>query len=489
MKPSKKNITCFFAGFFAYKNNINIKYSDGSDNVINEKILNMKEEIVNSVQGCVKIKSVEEEPKKNMPFGEGVHKALEYCLQLSESLGFKTVNVDNMIGYAEYGSGDEMIAVLGHLDVVPEGDGWTHPPYGAEIHKGKIYGRGTTDDKGPTIGALYALKAIKDLNVPLKRRVRIFFGLNEETGSKCVKHYVDNGGEIPVAGFTPDAEYPIINGEKGIVTCKYIRKLKQCGDLVLKSIRGGIAANVVPDYAEAEIAVLGKNAEHIKKLAEEFEEISVIVKDDSILVKCIGISAHGSTPEKGKNAISHLMKFLGRLDFSGGFKEFIDYFNKYMGTELNGESLGIYLEDDISGKLIFNLGTIMGDENEICLEINMRYPVTKKYEDFIDVFKEKMILGKLEEVYLRHKKSLYVSPDTEFIKRLQKVYEEQFGEKAELISIGGGTYAKAMENIVAFGPIFKGQPMVEHKPDEYIEIDSLMKNVQVMAAAIKELAN
>jgi len=434
-------------------------------------------------------KSVEEEPVGHMPFGEGVHKALEYCLQLSENLGFRSVNVDNMIGYAEYGYGDEMIAVLGHLDVVPEGDGWTYPPYAAEIHSGKIYGRGTTDDKGPTIGALYALKAIKELNIPLKRRVRVFFGLNEETGSKCVKHYVDKGEEMPVAGFTPDAEYPIINGEKGIVTCKYTRILNQNGIIVLKSIKGGIAANVVPDYAEAEVAMPKDKIEYIKKISEKIEEIKIEENENSVIIKCYGISAHGSTPEKGKNAVTHLMRFLGNLDFAGDIMEFIDYFNKYIGTDLNGESLGIYLEDDNSGKLIFNLGTISGNESGINIEINIRYPVTKKYEDFIDTFKEKMELGKMEEVYLRHKKSLYVSPDMEFIKKLQKVYEEQFGEKAELISIGGGTYAKAMENIVAFGPIFKGQPMVEHKPDEYIEIDSLMKNIQVMAEAIKELAN
>ncbi len=457
--------------------------------MLNEKILIMKDEIIKSVQECVKIKSVEDEPKADRPFGEGVHKALEYCMQLSENLGFKAVNVDNMLGYAEYGSGDEMIAVLGHLDVVPEGEGWTYPPYAAEIHNGKIYGRGTTDDKGPTIGALYALKAIMDSNISLKRRVRIIFGLNEETGSKCVKHYVDKGEEMPVAGFTPDAEYPIINGEKGIVTCKYTRKLNQDGDLTLKSIKGGIAANVVPDYAEAEITLPSCKKYQVKKLAGETEGIKIEENGNSIVVKCYGISAHGSTPEKGKNAITHLMMFLGKLDFLGDLKEFIDYFNKYIGTDLNGERLGISLEDDISGKLIFNLGTIHGNENEITLEINMRYPVTRTFEEFIDTFKERVSLGKLEEVYLRHKKSLYVSPDTEFIKKLQKVYEEQFGEKAELISIGGGTYAKAMENIVAFGPIFKGQPMVEHKPDEYIEIDSLMKNIQVMAEAIKELAN
>lgn len=456
--------------------------------MLDKKILEMKDEIIESVQEAVKIKSVEGDNKEGMPFGEGVQKALEHCLNLSESLGFKTTNVDNMIGYAEYGQGDEMIAVLGHLDVVPEGDGWTYPPYAAEIHDGKIYGRGTTDDKGPTIGALYALKAVKDLNLPLKRRVRIIFGLNEETGSKCVKHYVEKGEEMPVCGFTPDAEYPIINGEKGIVTCKYRRSLKHEGQIELKSISGGIAANVVPDYAEAVIALSKDKLPEIKSLAEKAKEIQIEEIDNYIKIKAYGISAHGSTPEKGKNAISHLLLFMNRLGFQGDIGEFLSFVNTYMELDLNGQRLGIYSEDNISGKFIFNLGTIYGNSDEISIEINMRYPVTHTYEEFIDTFKEKMLLGKMEEIYLRHKKSLYVSPDTEFIKKLQKVYEEKTGDKADLISIGGGTYAKAMDNIVAFGPIFRGQPMVEHKPDEYIKIDELIKNVQIMAAAIYELA-
>lgn len=456
--------------------------------MLDEKILSMKEEIIKGVQECVKIKSVEEPAKDNMPFGEGVNKALEYCLDLSTSIGFKSVNVDNMLGYAEYGTGEEMVAVLGHLDVVPEGEGWTYPPYGGEVHNGKIYGRGTTDDKGPTIGALYALKAIKDLNIPLKRRVRIFFGLNEETGSKCVKHYVDKGEEMPVCGFTPDAEYPIINGEKGIVTCKYKRKLRQSENKIV-ALSGGIAPNVVPDYAEAIIEIGNNDINKIIEIAKQFEKIAVEEYGSNLKIKSYGVSAHGSTPEKGKNAISQLLLFLENLKLNKDAEEFISFMNKYFGLDVNGIKLDIYMEDDISGKFILNLGTIKLDNDEISLEINMRYPVKKSYEDFIDTFKEKMLLGGFEEIYLRHKKSLYVSPDTEFIKKLQKVYDEKVGDAAELISIGGGTYAKAMDNVVAFGPIFKGEPMVEHKPDEYIKIDSLIKNVQIMAAAIRELAN
>jgi len=457
--------------------------------MLDKYILSLKEDIILSVQEAIRIRSVEDTPKEGMPFGEGVHRALEHCMKLSESLGFKTVNVDNRLVYAEYGQGNEMVAVLGHLDTVPEGSGWKYPPFAAEIHDGKIYGRGAIDDKGPIIGALYALKAIKDLQLPLNRRVRIMFGLNEETGCKCVEHYVASGQELPVCGFTPDAEYPIINGEKGIVTCKYKRKLEQRGDIRIISVKGGIAPNVVPDCAQAVVGLPKSKIADIKKIAENTPEIEIEEKDDSLIIKAFGVSAHGSTPEKGENAISHLLLFLGRLDIEGDAKEFIDFMNRNIGLDVNGRGMGIYLEDEISGKFILNLGTIFGNAEEIDVEINMRYPVTKNYEDFIDIFKEKMNMAKMEEIYLWHKKSLYVSPDTEFIKKLQKVYEEKTGEKAGLISIGGGTYAKEMENIVAFGPIFKGEPMVEHKPDEYIKIDSLIKNVQIMAAAIYLLAS
>lgn len=457
---------------------------------LDEKILEMKEDIIKSVQQCVRIKSVENINEGGTPFGIGVQKALEFCLELSVNFGFDVKNLDNKIGYAQYGNGEEMIAILGHLDVVPEGDGWTYNPYDAEIHNGKIYGRGTTDDKGPTVGAIYALKAIKDLNIPLKKRVRIIFGLNEETGSECVKHYINVGEEIPVAGFTPDAEYPIINGEKGIVTCEYKKNINQKnGKVILKSINGGIASNVVPEYAKAEVVVDKDTREKLKGIAQNIKEIEIEEKEEFIIIKSYGVSAHGSIPEKGKNAISHLLLFLENIDFDKDVQEFIQFMNKYIGLNTTGEKLGIFLEDDISGKFVFNLGKIDGNEEEINISINMRYPVTKNYEDFKDIFESKMNEGKFIEVFTRHKKSIYISPNTDFIKKLQKVYEEKMGEKAELISIGGGTYAKSMPNIVAFGPIFKGQPMVEHKPDEYIDINELIKNIQIMADAICELCN
>ncbi|MCG0276560.1 MAG: Sapep family Mn(2+)-dependent dipeptidase, partial [Thermosediminibacteraceae bacterium] len=181
-----------------------------------EKAIKLNEEpLIKSVCEIIKIRSVEDAPAPGKPFGEGVARALEYALDLSRSFGFRTKNLDNYIGWAEWGEGAEMVGILVHLDVVPEGSGWTYPPFGGEIHDGKIYGRGAVDNKGPAMAALYALKTLKDAGVKFKRRVRVIFGTNEESGMKCIKYYLEHDEE-PTMAFSPDAEYPIINGEKGI---------------------------------------------------------------------------------------------------------------------------------------------------------------------------------------------------------------------------------------------------------------------------------
>ncbi len=185
---------------------------------LREKIDSMQEEILEGIRSCVKIESVGGKPEEGAPYGRGPKEALDFALDLGKKLGFRAVNVDNRAGYIEMGEGEEMVAVLGHLDVVPAGEGWSHPPFEAEICDGFLYGRGVMDDKGPTIGAIYAMKAIRELGIPLDRRIRVIFGTNEERGCDCIRHYVKSGQELPVMGITPDAEFPMIFFEKGMTT-------------------------------------------------------------------------------------------------------------------------------------------------------------------------------------------------------------------------------------------------------------------------------
>ncbi|MDS1029640.1 dipeptidase PepV [Bacillota bacterium LX-D] len=456
--------------------------------MLDQQIIQLQDQIVEAIRECIKIKSVQDLPLHKMPFGQGVNQALEYALDLAKKLGFRTVNLDNMVGYAEYGTGEEMIAVLGHLDVVPPGEGWSYPPFGAIIDHGKIYGRGIVDDKGPIIGTLFALKAIKDLQLPLKKRVRIIFGTNEENGSKCVKHYVDQGEEIPVAGFTPDGAYPIIYAEKGIVDCLCVKNISpQHGPLILKDLKGGTASNAVPSYAEA--TIIGSQ-EQLDKIYQQLQpnDSLQLEKGTQLLIKSYGITAHGSTPEIGKNAITPLIVFLKDLDLDPKLKQLGEFVAEKIHQETDGQSLGISLQDSISGKLTVNLGTIKLSENQIAFELNIRYPVTKKYEDFMPQLQKMLDDANIELQEIRHDPPLYVEPNTPLIQALKKVYEEKTGQEAELLAIGGGTYAKAMPNIVAFGPTFPGEPDQDHQPDEHMSIDHILKNVQIMAAAIYELA-
>ena len=460
---------------------------------INEKIDSMKEELISATQKVLKIKSVQDDPKPGMPFGEGVSNTLDAALEISKKLGFKTVNVDGYVGYAEYGQGEDYVGILGHLDVVPEGNGWKYPPYGAEIHDGKMYARGSMDDKGPIMATLFGLKAIMDLKMPLTKKVRIIFGTNEETGSSEIAYYLKKE-KPPVSGFTPDAEYPIIYGEKGITIFNVVKELnvKSNGPTSIKYIKGGLRPNMVPDYTEAGILTDDKSA--FIKLVQEYVkktgfDIKAVDNDEMVILKSVGVGAHGSLPQLGKNAIMQLFDFLGSLQLAKcDIVEFIEFMNKNVGFDVYGDKFGVGLEDKESGKLSFNIGIIDMNQDKVTMALNLRYPVTFKLDDMMKPFNDRIKGTGIIIENLEHQEPLFFPADHPLIKTLQKVYTEQTGQKATLLAIGGGTYAKEMPNIVAFGPIFPGQIDLDHQTNEYIEIDSLVKNTKIYAHAIYELA-
>ena len=461
--------------------------------MISKKIDELKEELIQSTRDILMIKSVEGEPTKNAPLGKGVSEALDKALDICDKLGFKTVNMDGYVGYAEHGEGEEYIGILGHLDVVPEGDGWKYPPYAAEIHDGKIYARGALDDKGPIMAALYGLKAVKESNLSLTKKVRIIFGTNEETGSKDMDYYMKYE-KPPIAGFTPDAEYPIIYAEKGATIFDIVKEIDVLEDESIKInyIKGGNRANMVPDYCEASISGLSYEwlTSHIEKFNQK-EGLKVLLEqeNENIIIKTYGVSAHGSTPERGKNAIMFMMDILSNIDISNNsLKKFISFVNKNISYDVYGRNFGVYLEDKASGKLSFNVGVINYNEGKIIMTLNLRYPVTFKLEDMMEPFKKTLMGTGIEIENFEEDKPLYFPPEHELIKTLQKVYKEQTGDEPKLLAIGGGTYAKEIPNIVAFGPIFPGKPDLDHQPNEYIEIDDLILNAKIYGNAIYELA-
>jgi len=459
-----------------------------------KKIDNYTEQIVKSTQEIIRIKSTEDLSSKEYPFGEGVQKSLEYALNLCKNLGFKTKNVDNYAGYGEIGSGEEMVGILVHLDVVPEGDGWTFPPYSGTINDGKIYGRGSIDDKGPAIAAIYGMKAILDSSVQLTKRVRIIFGTNEETNWQGISYYLKNE-ETPTLGFTPDAEFPVIHGEKGILKLTVKKNFKDKvndGGIEIIKLSGGLRSNMVPEYAFCQLKS-NSSFEHILNAYNEDFNGGLTLEnlgDGNFKVNAYGKSAHGSTPENGKNSISHLLSFLNHLDLQiGDQANLIRFAANKIGLETNGVSLDCNFSDEESGNLTLNLGTIDMDHDCGKYEIDIRYPVTTKLDDIICNFKSHMASYKdLELEISSHQAPLYTPKEDPLVKSLMKVYKEYTGDDTDPITIGGGTYARSAKNLVAFGCGFPGKPELAHQKDECVEISDLILSAKIFAAAIYELA-
>ncbi|MDI6601054.1 MAG: dipeptidase PepV [Thermoanaerobacteraceae bacterium] len=468
---------------------------DNVRELINKKVDELKDDLIKATQEIVRVKSVLGPAQPGKPFGEGPAKAIETALEISERLGFKTKNVDNYVGYAEYGEGNEMVGILGHLDVVPEGDGWTYPPYGAEIHDNKIFGRGTIDDKGPTMAALIGLKAIKELGLPISKRVRVLYGSNEESGSNEIEYYLEHD-EVPTIGFTPDANFTVIYAEKGLTLFDVVMRFdkKATSGIKVVSITGGEVKNMVPRVAKAVLEVDSESL--VKQVAEAAENYK---KEKGIDLRCeadgsrltitsVGVAAHGATPEQGKNAIMQLFLFLDTLDLGDtDVKRFIHFFAENVGMETDGKTFGVYLKDD-TGELTFNVGTVKVDENEGRLGLNVRYPVTYTYDDFIKPFNKKIEGTGIVIKNMTAQAPLYFPKDHPLIQTLSRVYREVTGNEPVLLAIGGGTYAKEMKNMVAFGPNFPGQQELDHQTDEYIAIDHLVELAKIYGNAIYELA-
>ena len=458
---------------------------------LHKEVLKYKDELIKDLQDSIRIKSVEEEAKPGMPFGEGPAKALEHFLSVGEKLGFKAENFDNYAGHIDFGTDDqeEMVGILGHVDVVPEGTGWDYDPYGAEIVDNKMFGRGTLDDKGPMMICLYAMKALKDAGVPLKRKVRMILGANEETGWGCMKHYFEKlQMPHPAVSFTPDSEFPVTFAEKGILRALF--KVKTDADIAVKA---GNVFNAVPESTTITLPLSYKEAiERELPLYNEGKEnkVSFEITENKIVVTSKGVAAHAAHPSLGYNSLSALMIFLGRLDIKeNGFKEMVKFFNDKIQMEFNGKLLGLNLVDEPSGEITINFGKCYVENGELIVSMDMRFPVTFEAESI----KEKLfaVLNEYGLTFepLKEEKPLYVPKDNFLVKTLMEVYQDMTGDmESQPISTGGGTYAKAVSNCVAFGALLKGTPDSMHQKNECIDLASLDTLLPLFVETIYRLA-
>jgi succinyl-diaminopimelate desuccinylase len=457
-----------------------------------------KEALIKDTQELLHIKSIldEENAAPDAPLGKEVKEALDFMLRLGERDGFRAKNVGNVSGHLEFGSGKELLGILCHVDVVPEGDGWSSDPFGAEIRDGKIYARGALDDKGPTMAAYYAMRIVKELGLPLNKRVRMIIGTDEESKWRCVEHYF-NVEEMPTLGFAPDADFPIINAEKGIadfdMVQTQVRQTQTEATVEVVSFVSGKRYNMVPDDAKAVIVVKGDYDEIIRQFTDfmnryELEHHSHL-ENGQLTLAVKGVSAHGMEPKNGKNAGLFLSEFLAKQSLDAQAAHYFEFVSRYFFDDSRGVHLGVAYSDDISGDLTINAGKFSyTPETGGRIGMTCRYSVTNN----MDETKAKLdALLENEGFRLENfsdSKPHYVDEKEFLIQTLKKVYEQQTGEKAELIAIGGGTYARSLKAGVAFGPLFPGRPDVAHQKDEYMMIEDLLKATAIYAQAIYELA-
>ncbi len=402
-------------------------------------------------------------PEEGAPFGRETKRALEVFLDIAEGMGFKTVNVDNVAGYAEMGEGDEMVAAVAHLDVVPAGSGWNSDPFTLLIEGDKVTARGVYDNKGPCLATLYAMKALKnDRDFEPKRRIRLIVGLNEEKGSGCIKHYCDVE-ELPVAGFTPDAEFPVIYAEKGIASIVLSQKRSDSDAVV--SARGGTAVNMVP--SNAEVTLKGEDKPRI----------------------FAGVSAHASTPHLGVNAISLAMEELEyELSEKGLTDNFVTAYRALIGQELDGYALGLAYSDE-TGDTTVNAGLLHIDEVEARVTINIRYPVSFDLDAAKERLRKNADAFDVKAEWISVVEPLYLPKDSHLISTLMDVYNEVTGLSGEALAIGGGTYARSVPNVCGFGSAFPGDPEIAHQANEWASVDSLLAGAAIYREALRKLAD
>ncbi|MDY0209887.1 MAG: dipeptidase PepV [Acholeplasma sp.] len=445
-----------------------------------------KDEILKDLKGLIQINSelTTFDPKRtNAPFGEGIDEALTYMLDLGKRDGFSTLNADHFAGHIEHGTQDEYVGMVGHLDVVPAGSGWSFPPYGAVIHDGKMYGRGTEDDKGPTIAAYYAMKILKDLNVPLSKRIKLILGTDEETQWRGIGHYFKQYPEQPVAGFIPDSEFPLTYGEKGILKVTVKGKLP-VSELV--SFHAGLRDNMVPDNATAVVSDLSLKEPFEAFLSKNGYIGTASITNQFLTLSIDGKSAHGSTPDEGVNAAYLLVHFFNQAGINN---KFLDAINSYLLDDTKGSKIGIEYHDEEMGPVTLNAGVFKLENGVFEIILNPRYPNGVNGEEMI----RKIVLAfeslGLEVEVGKHQKLLYIDPKSEMIKTLMDVYKKYSKDMdAKPQTTGGGTFARAMKNSVAFGPHFPGKPSYIHQKDEYVIMDDFFMSIAIYADALYQLA-
>ncbi|MFC5590446.1 dipeptidase PepV [Sporosarcina soli] len=455
-----------------------------------QEALKREAQLIQDLQQLIAIPSVldEDAATPDAPFGPEPKRALEWLLEQGRQEGFVVKNIDNRAGHIEMGEGDDIIGILCHVDVVPAGGNWSTHPFEGTISDGKLFGRGAIDDKGPTIAAWHAMKIVKDSGRKFNKRVRLIIGTDEESGFRCMDRYFEKE-EMPTLGFAPDADFPIINAEKGIAMLVFKQRAEDPDGQLLR-FQSGNRTNMVPDYAEAHITA---RIEEIGEQYRTFLNVHDVIGDlqevdGKTIITLHGKSAHAMEPDDGVNAAVLLASFLNRIFVEGSSKNFTQFMSEAFGSETRGHFLGLAFNDEVSGDTTLNAGVVsfhpetMGE-----VHVSMRYSVTYPFEEKMTTCMARLTNSPFTVDVESNSPPHHVDATDPLIQTLQAVYTDHTDEEATLLAIGGGTYARVLEKGVAFGMLFPGREDVAHQANEYVYIEDLLKATAMYADAINRL--
>ncbi len=448
---------------------------------VNRLIDSYREEFIGMLQRWIRTPSVKGEAEDGAPFGRDVRRMLDTAMEDAGKLGFTARDFGGYACDITLGDAPEKIAVLGHLDVVPVGDGWTKPPFDGLIENGRIYGRGSNDDKGPSLAALFAMKAVREAGIPMKKGIRLILGCDEESGWEDMEYYGAHE-QIPDVGFSPDACFPLINTEKGMIVLELRAPAAETGLRILEMATGD-RINVIPGECRALVEGGAELAEKVRAYAERTGlPYTAEVTERGVQLTATGIPGHSAYPEGKRNAIGMMLLLLRELGAEGP----IPVLAEAVGMEHDGKSLGCACRDEVSKELTCNMGILRLQVGGWFGTLDFRCPVTADQERLKEAAAAHLPGFAVETE--TQKPPHHVPADSELVKSLLAAYEEETGLKGEPMSTGGGTYAKVLKQGVAFGALFPDEEDLAHQADEYETIDRLMLAMKIYANALIRLA-
>jgi len=450
------------------------------------------EALITDLGKIVEVKSVMGEAKPGAPYGEESRRVLSVAQSMLEQRGFEVDVFEDMMITADLGPAPPVLGILAHLDVVAEGDGWETDAFKLTRKGGMLYGRGVLDNKGPSVAAMYALYCAKELFPDIKQGVRIILGSGEEVGMDDIAKYVEKNTPPPNV-FTPDAEFPVVNIEKGRFLPAFGAKWeKDTSSPRIVSIIGGKTPNVVPNRAEAEIE--GMSIEEVKAYCKEYSDktkvsLTAIEEGNKIKVAAEGTATHASTPELGNNAQTALVELLTSMPFamSEGFRHLKALNRLFPHGDYRGKAIGIDMQDEKTGQITVNFGVLRYDEHEFSANFDSRTPACADAVDLLGMVKSALAKENLEISYHEISKCHHTPEESPFVQKLLNIYEEYTGEQGKCISMGGGTYVHEIDGGVAFGCSMPGVNHNVHGANEFIGVKQLIDSAKMFTQAIADM--